>query len=308
MAEINQTKQPELVNKFPIRWVLFSLMPGVIISISFFGPGVVKNLLVGTCCSLMLETIISTSGKSPGLKIRFDLAILMGVLLGLAMPPNMSPAIVILAAAAAMVLARQVYYGSESHMFNPIMFGYALALILFPENLTSWPQSIDSITGPTALSSIKSSSGYTVSEMWSLENGYGAIGAYGWEWINAAFLLGGLLLITKKIISWHIPVSMLATITVLSIAFYDFGSSMSKGGPLFHLFSGSTMLVAFFIATDPATEPKETLVKLLYGCVIGTVTFSIRSWGNYPDGLAFGILVANALAPYLNLKRAERNV
>ena len=121
----------------------------------------------------------------------------------------------------------------------------------------------------------------------------------GYEWVNVGFLVGGLLLLQQRIYTWHAPISFLITIAVCSIAFYDGGSSTSQGSPLFHLFSGGTMLGAFFIITDPVTSPTTHRGKLYFGVFAGLLVFIIRSWGNFPDAVAFSVLLLNLSSPLI---------
>jgi electron transport complex protein RnfD len=122
----------------------------------------------------------------------------------------------------------------------------------------------------------------------------------GWEWVNLGFLAGGLFLLYKKIFTWHAPVCFITTLTVLSALFYDGGSSASQGSPLFHLLSGGTMLGAFFIITDPVTSATSPKGKMYYGAVIGLLVYLIRTWGNYPDAIAFSVLLMNLCAPTID--------
>jgi electron transport complex protein RnfD len=140
----------------------------------------------------------------------------------------------------------------------------------------------------------------TVSEFWAGSPVFGTVSGLGWEWVNAGFLLGGLYLLWKRIITWHIPVGMLVAITVLSVAFYDSGSSASHGSPLFHLFAGASMLGAFFIATDPVSAATTPRGRLIYGLLIGALVYIIRVWGNYPDAVAFAVLLGNFAAPLID--------
>src|SRR5690606_39310452 len=122
--------------------------------------------------------------------------------------------------------------------------------------------------------------------------------AAGWEWVNLAFLAGGLLLIGLKIITWHIPVAFLAAIAVMSLAF---GSNPDQYAPLqLHLLAGGTMLGAFFIATDPVSAATSHQGKLIYGAGIGVLVYLIRSWGNYPDAVAFSVLLMNFAVPFID--------
>ncbi len=128
---------------------------------------------------------------------------------------------------------------------------------------------------------------------------FGAIGGKGWEWVGGGFLLGGLWLIYKKIISWHIPVAMVGSLFVVSSLFYLVDPE-HYATPMFHLFSGAVMLGAFFIATDPVTAAASNRGKIIYGCGIGIFTYVIRTWGGYPDAVAFAVLLLNMCTPLID--------
>ena len=127
----------------------------------------------------------------------------------------------------------------------------------------------------------------------------GVLAGIGWQWINLAFLAGGLFLVVQKICDWVMPLAFLLTLVVLSTVFYDSGSSNSLGSPLFHLFSGATMLGAFFILTDPVTSPDQVPAKIVFAVGVGILTFLIRAIGAYPEGFAFAILLMNTCVPLL---------
>ena len=222
----------------------------------------------------------------------------------------------------AIVVAKHLYGGLGYNPFNPAMVGYAVLLISFPVEMTRWllpsgavaqlpdfssvlssflgqtTTTMDALVGATALDQFKLDRGsQTIAEYWTGNPLFGALSGAGWEWINAGFLAGGLYLLYRKIITWHIPATVLGTMAMMGLLFYDGGSSASHGSPFFHLFGGAAMLGAFFIATDPVSGPTTNKGKLYYGALIGLLIYSIRIWGSYPDGVAFAVLLANFAAP-----------
>jgi electron transport complex protein RnfD len=230
-------------------------------------------------------------------------ALITAALIALALPPFAPWWIILLACATAILLGKHCYGGLGQNIFNPAMAGYALVLLAFPAQLAHWPQiaqQFDGYTSATVLDTFKQNHALTVADWWRTHPQFGQWGGYGWEWINLAFLGGGLFLLQQKIFSWHIPVAMLATLGLCAAAFYDNGSSASAGSPLFHWLSGATMLGAFFVATDPATAASTRLGRLLYGALIGALVFAIRHAGHYADGVAFAVLGANAVALLLD--------
>lgn len=128
---------------------------------------------------------------------------------------------------------------------------------------------------------------------------FGTLGGKGWEWVNMGFLIGGLFLLWKRIIAWHIPVAMLGSLTAISLFFYLYDPA-HYASPMFHLFSGAVMLGAFFIATDPVTAASSPAGKLLYGVGIGILIYVIRAWGGYPDSIAFAVLLMNMAVPLID--------
>jgi len=141
--------------------------------------------------------------------------------------------------------------------------------------------------------------GSAASEILSVSPIFGYIGGSGWEWVGGGFLLGGLWMIYKKVISWHIPIAMLTGLVVMALLFSTIDPDQ-YASPLFHLFSGAAMLGAFFIATDPVTAATSTKARLVYGAGIGIITYIIRTWGGYPDAVAFAVLLMNMTVPLID--------
>jgi len=251
------------------------------------------------------------------------------VLLGLALPPLAPWWLPVLGTAFAVIVAKHLYGGLGQNPFNPAMAGYAMLLVSFPLLMSRWPlplpvladgvlapgpiQSLhrvllpgaavfDGLTGATPLEAFRHHSGLLVAQLYAEHPLYraGHWAGVGWEWVNVGFLAGGIWLLYRRIISWHAPVAMLITLSLLALLFYDGGSSVSKGSPLFHLFSGATMLGAFFIVTDPATCAGSRTGRLLCGALTGALVFLLRTRGHYPDGVAFAVLLMNCAAPLID--------
>lgn len=306
--------------------VLAATVPGVIAMTAWFGPGTLINIAWLALCAVALEAAVLCLRQRPVAAGLGDYsALVTAVLLALSMPPAAPWWAGLVGAFFAIVIAKQLYGGLGANPFNPAMVGYAALLIAFPVEMTRWvlpsgtgpglpafgdamaqflgnaPDTMDAFTGATALDRFKlDRAGMTVDEFVTGNPLFGVLSGTGWEWVNAAFLLGGLYLLWRRLISWHIPVTMLAAMTLMSLFFYDGGSSASHGSPVFHVFGGATMLGAFFIATDPVTGPATTTGKLWYGALIGTLVYCIRVWGSYPDGVAFAVLLANFAAPAID--------
>jgi Na+-translocating ferredoxin:NAD+ oxidoreductase subunit D len=170
-------------------------------------------------------------------------------------------------------------------------------------------QQIDAYSSATVLDVMKQNSSVVLDDLYRNEPQFnsGTIAGAGWEWVNIAFLSGGLFLLYKRIFTWHAPISMLIALALMAVFFYDNGSSHSGGSPLFHLLSGATMLGAFFIVTDPVTSAVSNKGRIIYGAAIGILIYVIRVWGKgYPDGVAFAVLFLNFAAPFIDYYTTPR--
>jgi electron transport complex protein RnfD len=296
--------------------VQLALLPGIFALTYFFGIGIIVNVAFTMLLCLALELMVLKLRDMPLSISRDHSALCTGALLGLALPPNLPFGIILIACIFAIIFAKHMYGGLGQNIFNPAMVGFAVLIISFPLAMSDWPAPefviysfidavavkagitpIDAFTGATPLDQFKFRGALTVDEFWQE---FGTQTWNAWLTINIAFLAGGLYLLNNRVCSWRAPLSMLLTLFVLSIAFFDGGSSSSLGSPLFHLFSGATMMAAFFIATDPVTSPDSNRGQVIFGVGVGLLTFVIRSIGAYPEGIAFAILLMNAASPLLD--------
>ncbi len=283
-------------------------MPGLVALTVFFGWGTLINIIWLCLWALLFETLVLILRKRDYIFYLKDYsALVTAVLLGLCIPPTSPWWLSLIGIFFAIVIAKHLYGGLGQNLFNPAMVAYAVLLIAFPIEMTNWTiplgleQDLDAYTGATALDLFRNErGGLLVSEFWSQNSVFGTLSSIGWEWVNLGFLLGGLLLLYKRIIGWQIPLAMLGSLVLMSALFYDGGSSVSGGSPMMHLFGGGTMLGAFFIATDPVTASTTPKGRLIYGALIGIVTYIIRVWGAYPDGIAFAVLLGNFAAPFID--------
>ena len=308
--------------------VMLALIPGALCLFWFFGWGVLINLAVATATAVAAEAAaLKLRGKAVLPILSDGTAVLTGLLLGLALPPLAPWWIPFIGAAFAIVVAKQLYGGLGYNPFNPAMVGYVVLIISFPLQMTLWPPprgidgdmlslvetlglmfaqlppadaTLDAVTMATPLDNYKTQIGQNLT--WSeIVSGplFGRFAGYGWEWANLAFLAGGVWLWQQRAIHWHIPVAMLAGLFVTALLFY-IADADSFASPLFHLFSGATMLGAFFIATDPVSAATTPRGRLYYGAGIGVLVYVIRTWGGYPDGVAFAVLLMNMAAPTID--------
>jgi electron transport complex protein RnfD len=307
-------------------WVLAALLPGLCVQIWLYGPGNLLNAIVLALLCLGFEAAFLALRKKPIKTALLDgSALVTGALLAVCLPPYCPIWLLITAASFAIVLTKQLYGGLGFNPFNPAMVAYVILLVSFPVQMTQWPiaetlrpesvsahnvytalhawfSDYDAITGATSLDVLRHKQGYTL-DAWLNQQAIfkqAYFAASGSEWVNLGFLCGGLLLLVKRVISWHAPVAFLSSIGVLAAFFYDGGSSQSPGSALIHWFSGGTMLGAFFIITDPVSSAVSPKGRLIFGALIGSLVYIIRAWGNYPDAIAFAVLFGNFCAPFID--------
>ena len=312
-----------------MQLVVWATVPGLIALTYHFGWGSLINVVLATATAVIAEAaVLQLRGRSIAFYLRDYSAVLTAVLLGLALPPLAPWWVVVVGTLFSIVIAKQLYGGLGYNPFNPAMVGYVILLISFPIQLTTWitplallPDGVshpgiieslsivfaglnpaDGVTGATPLDSFKFSDGLLVDQIYAQNPLFSQAGfaGVGWEWVNVGFLIGGLILLGSKIFTWHGPVAMLGAIAVMSILFWDGGSSDSPGSALMHLFSGASMMGAFFIMTDPVSSAASNRGRLIYGALIGVLVYLIRAWGNYPDAVAFAVLLANFAAPFID--------
>ena len=285
----------------PAIVVLTALLPGALIQGYLFGVGVWINIAVAVGSAAGFDLLLARSTRL----LRDGSAVLTATLLALALPPDAPVGLVGLGTLFGLGIGKYVFGERGANPFNPAMVGYVALLVSFPATLATWPTpdgigGVDALTGATPLDVFKHRGGLTVADVWSHARGFGAFGGAGWEWLNAGYLLGGIALLVRRIIDWRIPATVLGTLTVLAALGYDAGSSSSLGSPLYHCFTGATMLGAFFVATDPTTCPGTPPGRIVFGVLLGSALFLIRSASNYPDGVAFAVLLANAATPLID--------
>lgn len=308
--------------------VIIALIPGIIVITICFGWGTFINLIIACSFALACEISVLLLRRHQIKLAISDLSVIVtAMLLALALPPLTPWWMTFVGVGFAVIIGKQLYGGLGYNPFNPAMVAYAAMIIAFPLEMSMWlapaelsqtslsfgetariifnadyPGAIqvDALTMATPLTTIRIQQGLG-DALYTLANAqlFGVIAGKGWQWLNAAFLVGGVWLIYRRIISWHIPVSLLAVITVGSGVLFLIDSAVYPS-PLFHLFSGGTMLCAFFIATDPVTASTTPIGRLWFGAGIGMLILIIRNWGGYPDGIAFAVLLMNMIVPILD--------
>lgn len=311
-----------------MREVLLALIPGILCAWWFFGWGVPINILIAAAtCVLAEAATLALRGRPVAETLADSSALLTGVLLALALPPLAPWWLPVIGGLFAIVVAKQLYGGLGYNPFNPAMVGYVVLLISFPREMTLWnppvglgaeqlslaaglawkllgtlpaDSGLDALTMATPLDHVKTALGMsqTLREIYAAPL-FGGFAGHGWEWVSLAWLLGGAYLLWRRIIGWQIPAGMLGALCVIALLFHA-GDTDSNPSPLFHLLSGATMLGAFFIATDPVSASTTPRGRLYYGAGIGILVYVIRTWGGYPDGVAFAVLLMNMAAPTID--------
>ncbi len=311
--------------------LLLATIPGLAAITWFFGWGTFVNVI---WCSLLAITMEACVMKMRGRPILFYIkdmsALVTAVLLALAIPPYAPFWVSGIGILFAIVIAKHLYGGLGYNPFNPAMVGYVVLLLSFPVQMTQWvtpgpilPETaalpdllqsisiifgstvntgIDAITSATPLDILKQNKSLLLDQLYVEQAVFSEarLNTVGFEWVSIGFLLGGIYLIFRKVFTWHAPVGMLVALAILPLMFFDGGSSASKGSSWFHLMSGATMLGAFFIITDPVSGATSNLGRLLFGVGVGVLVFVIRSWGSYPDAIAFAVMLMNFAAPTID--------
>ncbi len=308
-----------------MRKVLIALIPGILFSAFYFGIGILVNCILAVVFALIAEAIVLKLRKRDIVPVLKDCtAAVTAILFALCISPFTPWWTTFAGVAFAIIVAKHIFGGLGLNPFNPTMAGYVFVLLCFPVQMAYWPDisgfaeqelstgqnisvifsglpdELDAVTGATPLADMKIELGLMtmVSEIKSNPL-YGSFGGKGWEWIAFAYLAGGIFLIINKVIRWQIPVAVLGSIFVLSLLFNIIDSDIYPSA-FFHLFTGGTMLCAFFIATDPASSSTTPKGKIIYAVGIGFLIYIIRTWGGYPDGIAFSVIIMNAIIPLID--------
>lgn len=290
--------------------VLLALLPAFLVSLYFFGLGALLVTTVSVAACVFFEwAIVKYLLRRPVTTVTDGSAIITGVLLAFNLPSNLPIWIILLGALFAIGVGKMSFGGLGNNPFNPALVGRVFLLLSFPVQMTSWPLAgqwtdyTDATTGATPLALMKQAIHGDVEALsklpqtWELFLGQNP-GSLG-EISALALLLGLAYMLWKRIITWHIPVSILLTVILFAGAMnlYD---PVRYASPWIHLFSGGLLLGAIFMATDYVTSPMSTRGMLIYGVSIGVLTVIIRQFGAYPEGMSFAILIMNAFTPLIN--------
>jgi electron transport complex protein RnfD len=318
--------------------VLVALVPAAIAHVWFFGPGFLFNLLVAALFSAAGEALMMwLRGRPPEAALRDYSALVTAALLAFCLPSLTPWWVTATAALFGVVVAKHLYGGLGFNVFNPAMAGYVVVLVAFPAQLNLWvaphmgdidyrylsvietlaftltgnlPDGLDfdAVSRATPLDAMKSGLANMATVVDIRSNPImGDFAGRGWEWIGNFLAVGGIWLLLRGVIRWHIPVGVGIGLLVPATIAYLADPSIGPG-PGFHLFAGAAILGAFFIATDPVSAATSTRGRLLFGIGIGFLTYCIRTWGSYADGVAFAVLLMNMAVPAIDYLTRPRIV
>lgn len=294
-----------------IMWsVVFALIPATFAGIYIFGYKALEVVLLCTSTALISEALaLKVMGKDITI-ISDGSAVLTGLLLGLNLPPGSPWWISVAGSVVAIAIGKQVYGGLGYNPFNPALVARVFLLISFPVEMTRWElphpilSGVDAVSGATPLGALQmgrlAGKGLGDAANLNLMDAFiGNIGGSIGEISAAALLLGAIYLLYKGYITWHIPISMIAAVSIFSGIFWVIDPAR-YASPSFHILTGGLILGAFYMATDMVTSPITTKGQLIFGVGCGLMTITIRMWGGYPEGVSFSILLMNALTPLID--------
>ncbi len=309
---------PEHVARM-MRRVLLALVPGVAVQVWVFGAGVIIHILLALVAALAAEASMLRARRLPLRPAVTDGSVcITAVLFAVAMSPVAAWWLTVIGVLFAVIVAKHAYGGLGCNIFNPAMAGYAFVLLCFPAAMQPWPvdatapaqalahifagadAAVDAMSGATALESLRTElRGMKMLSELVTPPGLRQFASRGSAWINAAYLLGGIWLLAVGVIRWQIPVGFLGSLALLALVFH-LGDADRYLTPLLHLCNGATMIGAFFIATDPVSSPVAPMGRLVFGVATGVLVYLIRTFGAWPDGVAFAVLLMNAAVPLID--------
>jgi len=304
--------------------VLAALLPGVAAYVWLFGAVILIQIALASLTALTAEAaMLKLRSKPPGLFLADGSALVTAWLIALSLPPLSPWWLTVTATLFAIVIAKHLYGGLGQNPFNPAMIAFAVCIVSFPALMSQWPaadlqasladrinlvfggqRTIDAVSGATPLDTLKTAlklaeGTASVTAIRADTDVFGTVAGRGWEWIAAAYLLGGLFLWSRRIFTWHAPLAFIGGLGAIAGALWLYDAT-HFANPLFHLFSGGAMLGAWFIVTDPVSGCTTPKGKLIFGFAAGALACLIRIFGGYPDGVAFAVLLLNICVPLID--------
>jgi electron transport complex protein RnfD len=293
--------------------VVIALLPALLASIFYFGSGAFIVTITSIVSCVSFEYLIQKFIFKKPVSVTDCSALVTGLLLAFNLPSNIPVFIIVIGSFVSIAVAKMTFGGLGNNPFNPALVGRVFMLISFPVQMTSWPLPAgisagyaEAITGATPLAIIKEGlrNGESISELAARLPSFnqmftGKMGGSLGEVAALALLAGFIYLLARKVITWHIPVSIIGSMLVFTTILW-LCNPEKNADPMFHLLAGGILLGAIFMATDYVTSPMNPRAMILYGTGIGILTVIIRVWGAYPEGVSFAILIMNAFVPLMN--------
>lgn len=319
--------QPMPLNRLMYR-VIGALIPGVAVATWAFGIGVLVQVALAISVALATEALCLNLRRYPVRPYLADgSAVLTGCLLALSIPPLAPWWLVVLGTLIAVGFVKHLFGGLGQNPFNPAMVGFAALIVSFPAQMSRWAAPLalapadldalaqlsliftghlsfgvgfDAVASATPLDAIRAGllQRIPLTDILGMPK-FGMLGGVAQQWIALGYLLGGLFLWQQRVIQWRLPVVFLGSLFLTATLFY-LADPAHYTSPLFHLFAGGTMLGAFFIVTDPVTSPTTPLGQVIFAALTGMLVYLIRVLGNFPDGVAFSVIIMNIVVPFLD--------
>ena len=305
--------------------VCIALVPGIAAYAWLIGPAILVQLVIASLAALLAESLmLKIRGKPQAMFLSDGSAVVTAWLIALTFPPLAPWWLVATGTVFAIVVAKHLYGGLGQNPFNPAMVAFAVCIVSFPALMSQWPPvelhagigdqlalvfgygaRVDVMSGATPLDALKTAQklgegGTSVAQIVSAGDAYGHFAGRGWEWVGVAYLVGGVWLWQRGVIGWRTPAAFIAGVGALAAVLW-LGNPAQFANPLFHVFSGGTLLGAFFIVTDPVSGCTTPRGQLIFGFAAGILAYVIRVFGGYPDGVAFAVLLLNICVPLIDL-------
>ena len=300
--------KPASVRSVMLR-VLVALLPAIAAYVWFFGPAILIQITVASLTALSAEYIALHLRQKPvWLFVSDGSALVTAWLIALSFPPIAPWWLVVVGTLFAIVVAKHLYGGLGQNPFNPAMVAFALMIVAYPLAMSQWPapggdfsehvraiftqRHIDALTMATPLDAVRT----------ALHSGTAipSTTTEAWFWIGLGYAIGGLYMLQQRLITWHLPVAFLGVLGAIAVTAH-YADPARFGSPVFHLFSGGALLGAFFIITDPVSGCTTPRGKLIFGGLAALLVWLIRTFGAYPDGVAFAVLLMNIAAPLIDM-------
>ncbi len=290
--------------------VVYAMIPALLWSVFVFGLDALRVTLIAVAACLAFEYLIQKYLMKITPSVTDGSALVTGILLAFNVPANLPWWIIVIGALAAIGIGKLSFGGLGHNIFNPALVGRVFLLISFPVQMTAWPVNkqaeVDGLTSATPLGIIKEglTNGTPVAQISeqlpaTTDMLLGNIGGSLGEISALLLVLGGLYMLFKKVITWHIPVSVIVSVAAIAAAFWMV-DPQNYINPVYHVLTGGLMLGAIYMATDMVSSPMTPKGQIIYGVGIGVITISIRLFGAYPEGISFAILIMNAFTPLIN--------